>query len=66
MLEKLHAAVAEELASRIKAGEATAADLAVAVKFLKDNGISAIVAPDSPITNLIKNLPFDVEDARPN
>lgn len=58
VLEKLHTAIADELVSRIKSGEATAAELAVAVKFLKDNGISAILAPDSPISNLMANLPF--------
>lgn len=61
VLEALHTAIANELVDRIKSGGSTAADLAVAVKFLKDNGISAILAPDSPVANLMKNLPFDTE-----
>ena len=38
-LSTLHTAVAQELLDRIQSGEAKPADLAVAVKFLKDNNI---------------------------
>lgn len=61
ILESLHKAIANELVDRIKSGAATAADLSVAVKFLKDNGINAVAAPDSPIANLMANLPFKTE-----
>lgn len=47
-LEQLHAAIAEALATRIKAGNATAADLAVAVRFVKENGISILIDPQTP------------------
>jgi len=57
-LSKLHDAVAEELLSRIEGGEATPADLSVAVKFLKDNDVSAAVAKGAPVFNLAMALPF--------
>ncbi|WP_159953199.1 hypothetical protein [Rhizobium sp. 18065] len=47
-MEQLHDALASALATRIAAGEATAADLAVAAKFLKDNGVSRLIDPESP------------------
>lgn len=57
-LAKLHDAVAEELLSRITSGEATPADLSVAVKFLKDNEITAAIDKGAPIFNLAMALPF--------
>ncbi|QIG74592.1 terminase small subunit protein [Rhizobium phage RHph_I20] len=47
-LEELHAAIARELARKIENGEATAADLAVAAKFVKDNGVSVLIDPETP------------------
>jgi hypothetical protein len=43
IMEQLHAAVAKALFKRIEDGEATAADLAAAAKFLKDNGVSRLL-----------------------
>lgn len=59
MLEKLHSAVASDLLLRIESGQATAAEFAVAIKFLKDNGIDAHMTRDSPLENLAKTLPFE-------
>jgi hypothetical protein len=42
-LDALHGAVAQALLTRIEKGEATAADIAAAAKFLKDNGISRLL-----------------------
>ena len=61
MLDSLHRAVCEDLMAKIKSGEAKAADLAAAIKFLKDNGIEAIPVEGSPLGNLMDNLPFNVE-----
>lgn len=61
MLDSLHRAVCEDLMAKIKSGEAKAADLAAAIKFLKDNGIEAIPVEGSPLSNLVDNLPFNVE-----
>lgn len=58
VLSKLHDAVAEELLSRIEGGDATPADLSVAVKFLKDNDVSAALDKGAPIFNLAMALPF--------
>ena len=57
-LEALHGALAKSLADKIKSGEATAADMAVARQFLKDNGIDAIPTKGSPLGDLRDGLPF--------
>jgi hypothetical protein len=46
------------LLNRIKAGEATAADLNVARQLLKDNGINAIPTKDNGLGQLARQLPF--------
>lgn len=51
-LDALHAALAAELARKIASGEASAADLSVAAKFLKDNGIQAVATPGSAMDTL--------------
>lgn len=48
----LHADLAKALSEKIKNGEATAADMAVARQFLKDNGIEAMATPGSHMKNL--------------
>lgn len=58
----IHEAVAQELLRLIKSGDAKSSDLSVAVKFLKDNGIEAIAAQDSPLANLAASLPTFDED----
>jgi len=63
ILELLHQKVAEELLDRIKSGEATASELSVAVKFLKDNNANLdVVTAESPLGNLLESLPFDVHE----
>ena len=42
VLQSLFDAVADDLLTKIKTGEAKPADLAVAVKFLKDNNITCL------------------------
>lgn len=44
--------------NRIKSGEADAATLNVARALLKDNGIQARAAKESPLGNLADSLPF--------
>lgn len=61
LLKSLHNAVAEDLLEKIQSGEATAAELSAAIKFLKDNGIEALPMEGSPLGNLVDNLPFNVE-----
>lgn len=67
VLGKLHELVATELTRRIESGEATAADIAQAIKLLKDNNITAIPTNDNGLGQLVgslkERLPFtDVED----
>ena len=64
LIDNLHDAVTQDLLLRVRSGEATASELSVAVKFLKDNGASldAIMA-ESPMANLLNDLPFDVAES---
>ena len=61
-LNMLHEAVAEELLARVRSGEAKPADLSVAVKFLKDNGIEAIPTDCSLLQAIFEELPFDEDE----
>jgi ABC-type Zn uptake system ZnuABC Zn-binding protein ZnuA len=58
-LSALHEAIADELLSRVRSGEAKPADIANAIKFLKDNNVDAVITDESPMKNLLDNLPFD-------
>lgn len=61
-LDELHGTVARVLTARMKTDEVTAAEIAVAVKFLKDNAISGVLDADDPIRNLaneLSNMPLD-------
>lgn len=60
LLNKLHARLAEALLERIESGEAKAADLAAAVRFLADNGVRNIpTGDDSGLQDELKKLlPF--------
>tara|TARA_R100001082_G_C4220304_1_gene98904 strand:+ start:137 stop:355 length:219 start_codon:yes stop_codon:yes gene_type:complete len=58
LLDKLHSDIAQELLDRINSGEATAADIGIAVKFLKDNSITVDIEDSEPVLNLAKSLPF--------
>ena len=57
-LNNLYDAVADELLAKIQSGEAKPADLAVAVKFLKDNDITAIPINDNALQQLMERMPF--------
>ena len=58
ILEELHGPVAVELLNRIRNGEARPADMANAIKFLKDNGIEGLPVEGSPLGNLVNSMPF--------
>lgn len=60
MLSNLHTAVAEELLARVKSGNASAAELTVAAKFLKDNHIECVPTADNALGKLVSSIPeFD-------
>tara|TARA_Y100001951_G_scaffold60918_1_gene48501 strand:+ start:118 stop:348 length:231 start_codon:yes stop_codon:yes gene_type:complete len=61
-LNTLFDAVADELLTKIKTGEAKPADLAVAVRFLKDNNISCVPTDSNSLGELMKSMPFAPED----
>lgn len=64
-LGNLHELVTQELTRRIQSGEATAADIAQAIKLLKDNGITAVPTDNNPLGRLVVSLkdrlPFTTE-----
>lgn len=64
MLAALHAAVANDFIKKIASGEATAAELSAAVRFLKDNGIDCTGSQNATMTSLAETMsfPVDVED----
>lgn len=65
LLNLLHERLGEHLLERLESGEATAAEVGQAVKFLKDNGIEAIPKPHNPLGQLstsMSNLPFTDPD----
>lgn len=52
----LHAAVAKILRDRIDKDEASAADISAAIKFLKDNSITAVIEDNSALASLQEKL----------
>lgn len=62
-LGSLHAVVAKELRARIESGEATAADISNAIKFLKDNGISCDVNDYDNLKHIADEVPVFLSDA---
>ena len=66
ILEELHGSVALELLQRIRSGEARPADIANAIKFLKDNGIEGLPLEGSPLGNLLNIVPFPSKDQLKN
>jgi len=66
LLQELHSKTAETLLHKIKAGEATAAELSVAIKFLKDNGIDCYGPANETVNSLAEtiNFPVDVDALR--
>ena len=65
ILNTMHYELAKFLVDKIKTGEAKAGDLNVARQFLKDNGIECIPVENSPIEDLMTNLP-DLETIPPS
>ena len=61
-LGELHEAVAQELLNRIKNGEASAADISNAIKFMKDNGIEARPDKNAALQSLASQFPVFNDD----
>jgi len=64
MLNELHQMVAQDLIMKIKSGEATVQELSAAIKFLKDNDVTADIEYSTPVRQLehevvaVGELPF--------
>lgn len=61
-LKELHQELAKVLLDRVRDPEAKASDLNVARQFLKDNNIDAIPVAESPLQQLMNELPFKEKD----
>lgn len=60
-LSELHGVIAKELKERLLSGEASPSDFSNAIKFLKDNGITADVEQGDPtdiLKGALEELPF--------
>lgn len=68
VLAALHADIARELRKRIASGEASAADISNAIKFLKDNGIEADPDTNPGVRSLAHQFPdfTEGEEGLPN
>jgi translation elongation factor EF-1beta len=55
-LAELHSKVAEKLISKINSDEVTVADLAIAIKFLKDNAIVADINSSKVLSELEEKI----------
>ena len=55
--EELHAILTNEIAARIKSGEATTADLRAAIDWLKANDITGVSIEGSPLAGLAGLIP---------
>ncbi|WP_397473749.1 hypothetical protein [Pusillimonas sp.] len=55
-LSELHGVVARELTRRITSNEASAADIGAAIKFLKDNSITASIEDNNEMQALKEKL----------
>jgi hypothetical protein len=62
-LAVLHSAIAQTLTERIVSGEASAADISNAIKFLKDNGIEADPEVNTDVQSLAHQFPSFDDDA---
>ena len=58
-LDEIHHLLAKHIAAKLLDGTATAADMAVARQFLKDNGVDNLPTKgDHPMNDIARHLPF--------
>ena len=62
ILDDLHSELAATLLDKVRSGTAKASDLNVARQFLRDNGIAGVPVENSPLKNLMEELPFTEEE----
>ena len=62
LLDSLHTELAQELLDKVRSGEAKASELNVARQFLKDNGIEGLPVDNTPLKELVDELPFEEKE----
>ena len=62
IIDDLHSELAATLLDKVRSGTAKASDLNVARQFLRDNGIAGVPVENSPLKNLMDELPFTEEE----
>lgn len=67
LLAELHNQTAKHLIDRLRTGQATPAEVANAIRFLKDNGIEAMPEESDKLQSIMSSLPDfdDSEDGLP-
>jgi hypothetical protein len=66
LLNQLHSELTQKLLEKVRDPDCKASDLNVARQFLKDNGIEAVPADDSPLKDLLEELPFKINATASN
>ena len=67
IFEKIHEALCVEVLHRVKTGSATASDLEIARKILKDNFVTQPSPQEGdPLADLVDQMPFDDEEDAPS
>lgn len=67
VLNQIHSLVASNILKRLESGEVDASDIALAIKFLKDNNVQAELEFNSTVKQIqnevveVKKLPFPVK-----
>lgn len=67
VLNQIHSLVANNILKRLESGEVDASDIALAIKFLKDNNVQAELEFNSTVKQIqnevveVKKLPFPVK-----
>ena len=68
LLDQLHGLLTKELINKLKSGEATPADYGAAIRFLKDNNVTAEIQFNKGLQVLnneivvVSELPFEVTE----
>ena len=62
LLDQLDTDLAQELLDKVRSGKAKASELNVARQFLKDNGIEGLPVDNTPLKELVDELPFEEKE----
>lgn len=61
-LSDLFAKLCKAMEDKLDAGEPTASEMKVIMEFLKNNNITGVAAPGTPVANLASKVPFPTQE----